>query len=129
MAGQEHHRRFRAERGEEGTDGVGVAGAAGDERDAGFASQPAMGVGHVDGRRLVADMDEIEIGVERGVEDRHDVVAGQREYAMAAEALQRSGNDVGAAQRPGHVRPFKFMRNLTAARRHTSPTLGWRIGH
>ncbi len=106
-----------------------MAGAAGDERDAGFASQPAMGVGHVDGRRLVADMNEIEIGVERRVEDRHDVVAGQREHAVAAEALERSGNDVGAAQRPGHVRPIKLKRNLAATRRRASLPLGQRIGH
>ena len=88
---------FEAERGEEGADRVGVAGTAGDERDAGFAGQAAVGVGHVDGCGLVADMDEIEIGVERRVEDRHDVVAGQREHAVAAEPLKRSGNDVGAA--------------------------------
>ena len=126
---KQHHRRFRAERGEERADRVGVAGAAGDQRDAGLAGQAAVGVGHVDGGGLVADMDEIEIGVERRVEDRHDVVAGQREHAVAAEALQRSGNDVGAAQRLGHVRPLKLTRNLAAMRRRASPPLGWRIGH
>ena len=101
MAGQQHHRRFCAERGEQRADGVGVAGTAGDQRDAGFAGEPAVGVGHVDGGGLMADMNEIELGVERRVEDRHDVVAGQREHAAAAEALQRSGDDVGAAQRLG----------------------------
>jgi hypothetical protein len=129
MAGQKHHRRLRAERGEKGADCVGVAGAARDERDAGFAGQSAVGVGHVDGCGLVADMDEIEIGVERRVEDRHDVVAGQREHAVAAETLQRSGNDVGAAQRSGHVRPLKLTRNLAAMRRRASPPLASAIRH
>ena len=103
MAGQQHHRRFRAERGEQRADGIGVAGPAGHERDAGFAGQPPVRVGHVDGGGLVADVDEIEAGVERGVEDRHDVVAGEREHALAAEALERLGYDVGAAQRLAHI--------------------------
>ena len=103
VAGQQHHRRFRPERREQRADGIGVAGPAGDERNAGLAGQPAVRVGHVDGGGLVADVDEIEAGVERGVEDRHDVVAGEGEHALAAEALERLGYDVGAAQRLAHV--------------------------
>jgi hypothetical protein len=59
-------------------------------------------VRHVDGGGLVADMDKIEAGIEGGVEDRHDVVAGQREDAARAEPAERLGDNVGASQR-GHV--------------------------
>ena len=105
-----------------------MTGAAGDERDSGFAGQPAVGVGHVDGCGFVADVDQIEIGIEGGVEDRHDVIAGQREHAAAAETLERPGDDVGAAQRSRHVCPFKPMCNLAVALRHASLSFGRRIG-
>ena len=113
---QQHHRRFRAERGEQRADRVGVARAAGHQRDAGLAGQAAVGVGHVDGGGLVADVDEIEIGVERRIEDRHDVVAGEREHAAAAEPLERSGHDVGAAQRLAHA-GFSVPANLPAGQK------------
>ena len=102
MTGQQHHRRFRAERREQRADGVGVAGSAGHQRNAGLAGEPAVGVRHVDRGGLVAHMHEIETGVERGVEDRHDVVARKREDAPAPQALERAGDDVGAAQRLAH---------------------------
>ena len=79
-----------------------MAGPAGHQRDAGLAGQPAVGVRHVHGGGLVAHVHEIELGLERGVEDRHDVVAGQREHALAAEPLERAGDDIGAAQRLAH---------------------------
>ena len=83
--------------------GIGVAGPTRHERNAGLAGQPPVRVGHVYGGGLVADVDEIEAGVERGIEDRHDVVAGEGEHALAAEALERVGYNVGAAQRLAHI--------------------------
>jgi hypothetical protein len=80
-----------------------VAGATGDERNAGLPGEPAVGIGHVHGGGLVAHVNEVEANLERGVENRHDMVAGEREHAAAAEALERSGNDVGAAERLGHA--------------------------
>ena len=56
-----------------------------------------MGIGHVHGGGFVADMNEIDAGVERSVEDRHDVVAGEREDAPAADAVKRTSDDVGSA--------------------------------
>ena len=109
MAREQHHRRLRAERRVERADRIGVTGPAGDHRDAGLAGQASPGVRHVHGGRLVAHMHEIEPGLERGVEDRHDVVAGEREHVAAAEPLERTGNDVGAAQIPGSLRPHRFV--------------------
>ena len=40
---------------------------------------------------------DVDARIQRGVEDRHDVVAGQREDALAAEAAKRTSDDVGAA--------------------------------
>ena len=74
-----------------------MTGSAGDQRNAGFAGQAAVGVGHVHGGGFVAHVDEVDARVERGVEDRHDVVAGQREDAPAADAAKRTGDDIGAA--------------------------------
>ncbi len=115
VAGQQHHRRFRAERGEQRADRIGVAGPAGDERDAGLAGEPAPRISHVDRSRLVAHMHEIEIGLERGIEDRHDVIAGKREHTPAAEASERLRNDVGASKRLGHRVSFL---DACAAQRH-----------
>jgi hypothetical protein len=53
------------------------------------------------GGGFVAHMYQIEPGLDRRVEDRHDVIAGEREHLAAAEALERTGNDVGAPQRLG----------------------------
>ena len=79
-----------------------MARPAGDECDAGFAGQPAMRVGHVHGGGFMADVNQVEAGIERGIEDRHDVVAGQREDAPAAKTLQRTSDDVGAAEGVAH---------------------------
>jgi len=50
----------------------------------------------------VPHVDEIETRVERRVEHRHDMIARQREHALAAEPRQGSSDDVGAAQRRAH---------------------------
>jgi hypothetical protein len=36
----------------------------------------------------VPDVDEVEAGIEGGVEDRHDVVAGQRKDAPATDTVK-----------------------------------------
>src|SRR5438067_1708347 len=71
-------------------------------------------------------MNQVEIGVERRVEDRHDVVARQREHTVAAEALQRSRHHAGAAasvaalafdviegKAPALHRGFSFQHGIT----------------
>ena len=74
-----------------------MTGSAGDQGNTGFAGEAAVGVGHVHGGGFVADVNEVDAGIQRGVEDRHDVIAGQREDASAAEAAKRTSDDVGAA--------------------------------
>jgi hypothetical protein len=74
-----------------------VTGSAGDQGNAGFAGQAAMGVGHVHGGGFVPHVNEVDARIQRGIEDRHDVVAGQREDTSAAETAKRTSDDVGAA--------------------------------
>ena len=107
VPGDEHHRRLGGERGEKRADRVGVTGAAGDQRNAGLAGETAPRIRHVDRSRLVAHVHEIEVRVESGIEDRHDVIAREGENPPAAEAGERAGNDVGASRRPGHGICFK----------------------
>jgi hypothetical protein len=42
-------------------------------------------------------MHQGKVRVERGVEHRHDVIAGEREEMPGARRHKRTGNDVGAA--------------------------------
>jgi len=51
----------------------------------------------VDRRRLVAHMHQIEVRLERSIEDRHDVIARESKHALAAEASERLSDDVGAS--------------------------------
>jgi hypothetical protein len=68
----------------------------GDQGDAGFARQAAMGIGHVHGGGFVPDVNEVDAGVERSVENGHNVVAGKREDALAASPVKRTSDDVGS---------------------------------
>jgi hypothetical protein len=52
----------------------------------------------VHGGRLVANVDDREPRVERRVEHRHHVVAGEREDMARAGRRQRAREDIGAAQ-------------------------------
>ena len=97
VPGQKYHRQFRGQRGVQSSDRIGMTGSAGDQGNAGFAGQAAMGIGHVHGGGFVAHVNEVDARIQRGVEYRHDVVAGQREDAPAAETAKRMGDDVGAA--------------------------------
>jgi hypothetical protein len=56
-----------------------------------------MGVGHVHGGGFVPHVNEVDARIQRGIEDRHDVVAGQREDTPATETAKRTSDDVGAA--------------------------------
>ncbi|MNC91428.1 hypothetical protein D3C83_76910 [compost metagenome] len=61
---------------------------------------------------LVAHVRDLEPRIQRGVVNRHDVVAGQREQLARARLGQRAGENVGATQ-PGHARsgrPAKVRR-------------------
>ena len=75
-----------------------MAGATGDQRNAGPAGEPRIGIGHVDAGRFMARMDQLDAGVEQGIEQRHDVIAGQRKDVFDASALQGLGQRVGAAK-------------------------------
>jgi hypothetical protein len=79
-----------------------VSGAARNEGDADFTRQAAVSVGHVHRRGFMPDVNEIDAGIERGIKDRHDVVAGQREHPPAAETVKRTSNNLSAAQGVAH---------------------------
>jgi hypothetical protein len=98
MSRQEYHRAFGAKGGIERAHGIGVARPPGHHRDPWLARQSAPGVGHVDGSRLVPGMDQLELVVERRIEERHDVIAREREDGAAAEAIQAFGDDVGTPE-------------------------------
>ncbi len=113
VTGQQHERRFLALRCHQRRRGVRVARSAGHHGDAGLAGQPAPGVGHVNRSRLMARVDQAVARVDRGVEQRHDVVAGQREDRCVAGAFERPHDDVGAAKCcAAHVSrcPFSWSR-------------------
>ena len=74
-----------------------MTGSAGDQGNAGLAGQAAMGVGHVHGGGFVPHVNEVDVRIQRGIEDRHDVVAGQREDTSAADTAKGTSDDVGAA--------------------------------
>jgi len=42
-------------------------------------------------------MHEIELCLDRGIEDRHDVIARERKHAADTEPRERARHDVGAA--------------------------------
>ena len=68
----------------------------GHERDADLTGDARVSIGHVHGAGLVAGVDQLDLRVERGVEDRHDVVARQCEDAARAGSLQRLDQRIGA---------------------------------
>ena len=109
VAGQQHQRQFLAKRGEQRGDRVGVAGTAGDHGDAGLAGQPAVRVGHVHRGGFVPRVHQVEPCVQCGIEQRHDVVAGQREDALIAGVFQRAHDDVGAAKGLGHAEVSRVL--------------------
>ena len=67
-----------------------------------LTGEATMRVGHVDRSRLVPHVHQVEIDVERGVEDRHDVIARKREHSPTPQASESLDRDVGAAQRLAH---------------------------
>ena len=97
VARQQHQRRFLALRRHQCGGGVGMTRTAGDHGDARLAGQPSPGVGHVHRRGLMPRVHQPLPRIDRRVEQRHDVVAGQREDRVVAGAFQRAHDDVGAA--------------------------------
>ena len=102
MTRQQNERGFLTLCREQRADGVGVAGSAGDPGDAGLAGQAAEGVGHVNRCGFMTDMQQLQLRIDRGIEQRHDVVAGQREDRGVTGLFQGAHNDVGAAKGRGH---------------------------
>ena len=67
-----------------------------------LAGETSPCVRHMHRRCFVAHMHEVELGLERRIEDRHDVIAREREHMLAAQPSERLRNDVGASHRLGH---------------------------
>src|SRR5262245_20229464 len=74
-----------------------MASAAADQGDAAAAGEPPPGVGHMHGGGLVADVPQAEARPEHGIENRHDVIAGQGEDGRRARALESANHHVGAS--------------------------------
>ena len=98
MPRKKNHGSLGGERRIQGRDRVGVARPAGDQSDAHLTGDTRVGIGHVHTRSLVAAVNDIDARVDQCVVDRHDVIAGDRKYSVDADAFQRPGDEVGAAQ-------------------------------
>ena len=83
---------------------VGHTRTGGDERDAELAAELAVRVRHVDGRALVAHVDDRDaLGIDAHPH-RHDVAAAQAENAIDAARLEEARDDGGdAVVREFHV--------------------------
>ena len=53
-------------------------------------------------RGLMPDMHQRQLGLDRGVEQRHDMVAGQRKDVRMAGAFEGTHDDIGAAKSGWH---------------------------
>ena len=73
----------------------------GDERHARRFREPSPAVRHVRRRRLVACVQEADVASVRGVVDRQDLIARQREDRLHAVRAQRLDEEV----RAGHALP------------------------
>jgi hypothetical protein len=60
------------------------------------------------GSSFVPHMYELDFRPEHGIEDRHNVVAGQRKDPSATKPLERLGDDIGSAQVLRHVAILHF---------------------
>jgi hypothetical protein len=107
-AGQQQHGALRHPRDIERPQRVREAGRCGHEGDARLPGQLGRGVRHEHRSRLVARVDDLDAGIDAGIEDRHDLVARQTENASHAGPCQRLHHDVRT--------PHETSRSLT--RRH-----------
>ena len=97
-AGEQDDRRLGHARTVERRQRVEMPGAGGDQRDTRLLGEPPPRVRHVDGRGLVARVDERDAAADRRIEDREDLVARQREEmadAGGGQRLDESGRTVG----------------------------------
>ena len=75
---------------------VGDAGAGGDNRHAAAAGGPRPAFGGVAGDLLVADIDNLDLLVQAGVEDRLHVAAAEGEDRVDAFMLDGAGDEVAS---------------------------------
>ena len=62
--------------------------SAGHQRDADFAAHARPGVGHVNRRALLSNVNEFDLAIYGGIENRHDVISGQGEDRPGARHFQ-----------------------------------------
>ncbi len=93
------------------------------------------------GGGLVAHVDQLQARAERRIEQRHDVVAGQRENGGQPRRIERAGDDVGASDlwchgasggtveyQQGSILTLLEIRNLAqTASPETLDQVGWTI--
>src|SRR5437660_5872173 len=71
--------------------------SAGDDCNSWHAGRPPAGIRHMHGCRLVADVNKLQPGPDRRIEDRHDVISREREYIGNAGATEGARDDIGTA--------------------------------
>ena len=97
VAAREHeHGSARDMRVGDAGDGIGHSGAGGDQRHPELAGQFGMSLRHVNGRALVANIDDANSFRIEPHPDRHDVAAAERKHARDAAAFQETCNQVGS---------------------------------
>ena len=117
---QEDHRRFRHERAIERGQRVQVPGPRRHEGHARLLGQPAPGVGHVHGGRLVARVDDADPGADSGVVEGQDLIARQGEELTHTGSNQRLDDQIRATL--GHASPLSVRgRGRPRARRLPPP--------
>ncbi len=81
VTGEQNHRHFPALGGIQSADRIGMPRSTGHQRDADFAAHARPGVGHVNRRALLANVNEFDFVfvIYGGIENRHDVISGQGE--------------------------------------------------
>ncbi len=121
LSAEHEDRRVRAPGVGDAGDPVGDAGPRRDGGDADAARVAARpGVGRVDGRLLVAHVDDLDALVDAAVVEGHDVAAAEREDTLDAGLLERLGRELPAVD--GHWGAPRIARSAQRAERERSPT-------
>ena len=80
----------------DGSEHVGEAGPRGGDRDAEPARLAGIGVRRVSGSRLVAGIDELQVVIETGLEDRIEMTAVKNEGVLYTGCLQSLNEEFAA---------------------------------
>jgi len=101
----------------------------------GLAGEPSPGIGGMHGGCFMAGMHKVDRSADGSVEQRHNVVAGEREDRLVAITFECAHYEVGAAEGLGHRVWFSFgqgqgqdraIRNSWPEAGYSAPCIGVR---